>query len=180
MTPKQQRFVQEYLTDLNATQAAIRAGYSAATAAEIGRQNLGKLEVAEAIAASQTSRAERMEITADHVARAFARVGTSDVRKLFTEDGALKPIHELDDDTAAAISSIEVVTKVLPRSGDAPVQIEYVHKIRTYDKVTALTQLARHLGMFQDKLAIEGKLSLEALVLGALAREEAEKGDHQP
>ena len=63
LTPKQQRFIDEYLVDLNATQAAIRAGYSEKTAPEIGRQNLMKLDIKEAIAKRQQKRAERTEIT---------------------------------------------------------------------------------------------------------------------
>ncbi len=67
MTPKQERFVAEYLVDLNATQAAIRAGYSEKTAYSIGQENLKKPEVAEAVIAAQTERSERTEITQDYV-----------------------------------------------------------------------------------------------------------------
>ena len=66
LSPKQQRFVEEFLIDLNATQAAIRAGYSEKTAAAIGCENLTKPEIAAAIAASQAARSARTEITADH------------------------------------------------------------------------------------------------------------------
>lgn len=67
MTPKQQRFVEEYLIDLNATQAAIRAGYSESTASEIGYENLTKPQIAEAIQAAMDERSTRTEITADYV-----------------------------------------------------------------------------------------------------------------
>jgi phage terminase small subunit len=67
MTPKQQRFVDEYLIDLNATQAAIRAGYSENTARAIGAENLTKPDIADAIAAAQADRSERTEITQDYV-----------------------------------------------------------------------------------------------------------------
>ncbi len=67
MTPKQKRFVAEYLIDLNATQAAIRAGYSEKTAYSIGQENLKKPEVAEAVIAAQAERSERTEITQDYV-----------------------------------------------------------------------------------------------------------------
>ena len=69
MTPKQKRFVDEYLIDLNATQAAIRSGYSAATAAEIGYENLRKPEIADAISAAAAERTERTKIDADYVLR---------------------------------------------------------------------------------------------------------------
>lgn len=67
LTRKQQQFVDEYLIDLNATQAAIRAGYSKKTAGAIGAENLEKPEIAEAIQAAMDERAERTEITADYV-----------------------------------------------------------------------------------------------------------------
>src|SRR5215468_11270549 len=67
MTPKQQRFIQEYLIDLNATRAAIRAGYSAKTAASIGEENLRKPEIAAAVEAKQCERAERTGISAQWV-----------------------------------------------------------------------------------------------------------------
>lgn len=67
MTPKQERFVQEYLIDLNATQAAIRAGYSEKTAGQIGEQNLKKLEISRAIERAQDKRAERLEVTQEMV-----------------------------------------------------------------------------------------------------------------
>lgn len=69
MTPKQQRFVDEYLIDLNATQAAIRAGYSPGTAYSIGNENLSKPEIADAIATAAAARAERTQIDADYVLR---------------------------------------------------------------------------------------------------------------
>jgi len=69
LTPKQQRFVDEYLIDLNATQAAIRAGYSERTAAEIGWENLSKPHVAHAIALAQAERATRTHIAQDDVIR---------------------------------------------------------------------------------------------------------------
>ena len=174
LSPKQQRFVEEFLIDLNATQAAIRAGYSEKTAAAIGCENLTKPEIAAAIAASQAARSARTEITADTVLREFGKIGRSDVRKLFTELGALKAIHHLDDDTAAAIASIEVVTRRIPGADDAPAEVEYVHKIRTCDKVAALTQLGRHLGMFLDRTEVSSRVTLEELVLQASAIHEHE------
>lgn len=74
LTPKQALFVQEYLIDLNATQAAIRAGYSARTAKSIGQENLTKPAIAEAIAAAQEERAEKTKITAQWVLEKAAQV----------------------------------------------------------------------------------------------------------
>src|SRR5262245_17125953 len=76
LTRKQQRFVEEYLRDLNATQAAIRAGYSARNADKIGSQLVGKTRVAEAIAAAQTERSEKTRITAARVLQGLLKEAT--------------------------------------------------------------------------------------------------------
>lgn len=82
LTPKQRRFVEEYLVDLNATQAATRAGYSAKTAVKIGSENLRKPAVAEAIAAARLAQSERTGIDADTVLRGLADLASADARDL--------------------------------------------------------------------------------------------------
>lgn len=79
---KQQRFVDEYLIDRNATQAAIRAGYSAKTAYSIGEQNLKKLEVKKAIEAGEAELAERNKITQDKVLNRLWEMATADPNEL--------------------------------------------------------------------------------------------------
>jgi phage terminase small subunit len=82
MTPKQTRFVAEYLVDLNATQAAIRAGYSESTAGAIGAENLTKPEIAAAVARARNEQAERTAITADEVLRQWWEIATADPNEL--------------------------------------------------------------------------------------------------
>ena len=142
LTPKQQRFVQEYLIDLNATQAAIRAGYSAKTARRIATENLSKPVISEAIQASMAKREIRTEIKQDSVLLEIARVAFSDPRKMF-ENNRLKSISEIDDDTAAAISSIKVSTK----SSEGG-EVEFIHEIKFWSKTSALEMGGKHLGMF--------------------------------
>jgi phage terminase small subunit len=141
MTPKQQRFVEKYLVDLNATKAAVRAGYSEKTAHEIGHQNLSKVEIQEALQTAFAARSKRVEVDQDWVVRRLARIADLDLRKLFAEDGTLRPIHELPEDVAGAIASVDVVR----RRGDAE---EY--RVRLPDRIRALDLLGRHLGMFRD------------------------------
>lgn len=76
LTPRQAAFVQEYLVDLNATQAAIRAGYSEKTAGRTGHENLKKPEIAQAIQEAQAERAERLEVTQDDVVRGLHKEAT--------------------------------------------------------------------------------------------------------
>ena len=158
LTPKQAAFVREYLIDLNATQAAIRAKYSPRTAASIGEENLRKPEIADAIQKAMESRSKRTEITADRVLQELAKIGFSDVRKIFTETGGLHNPRDMDDDMAAAVQSVEVVVRQVP--GEAHSEVEHVHKIKLNDKLGALTQIGRHLGMFTDKVAHEGGMTV--------------------
>ena len=76
MTPRKQRFVDEYLVDLNATQAAIRAGYSARTAEQQGPRLLGNVEIAQAVQAAQQARSHRVLINQDDVLRGLRREAT--------------------------------------------------------------------------------------------------------
>ena len=82
LTPKQAEFVRQYLVDLNATQAAIRAGYSERTASKIASELLGKTGVREAIATAQAKREQRTEITADRVVSELAKIAFADPREL--------------------------------------------------------------------------------------------------
>lgn len=92
MTPKQQRFVEEYLIDLNATQAAIRAGYSERTAYRTGADCLKKPQIAAAISEAQAARAKRTEINADWVLRRLAEEVEADLADLIGDDGTVKPV----------------------------------------------------------------------------------------
>jgi phage terminase small subunit len=146
LTPKQAAFVAEYLIDLNATQAAIRAGYSAQTARQAAAENLSKPNIADAVQKAMDERAERTGITADQVLRKLASLGFSDIRRIFTPDGGLRSPTEMDEEGAAAIQSVEVITRRVPGNER---QIEQIHKIRLADKLGALVQIGRHLGMFK-------------------------------
>lgn len=156
MTPRQQRFVEEYCLDLNATQAAIRAGYSAKTAGSQGERLLKNAEIQTAIAAFTTKRSLRTEITADRVLLELARLAFSDPRKLFHPNGDLKKIHELDDATAAAVASMD-----FDDEGN-------VTKIRLWDKKGSNELIGRHLDLF-NTINLKGKLETSPQVnVGAL------------
>ena len=159
LTAKQKVFVQEYLVDLNATQAAIRAGYSKRTAEWIGPQLLGKTHVSEAVQGAMAKREERTEITQDRVLKEYAKLAFLDPRRFYDEGGQLLQVHELPEDVAAALSSMEVVTE---RAGELELA---VRKIKFSDKKAALDSIARHLGMFKDKTELTGSFPVLNLVL---------------
>lgn len=158
LTPKQLRFVEEYLIDLNATQAATRAGYSEKTAAEQGARLLINVKVAEAIAEAQSKRSERTEITQDMVLRELAKIGFSNMKNYIgiTKDGdPFMNLSTLTDDKAAALSEVTVEDFMDGRGEDA----RDVRRIRfkLYDKRAALVDIGRHLGMFKEKVELTGK-----------------------
>ena len=164
LDPRESRFLDEYLVDLDVERAAGAAGYSQSMARSKCYQWVSngkeKPELFAELQRRQQARAKRTEITQDRVLAEFARIGFADLRTLFAADGSLRPISDLSDDEAAPLASVEVVTKVTPGRGKAPATVERVHKIRAADKVQALTQLGRHLGMFVDRsqqLGADGK-----------------------
>lgn len=155
MTPKQARFVEEYLIDLNGTQAAIRAGYSPKTAEQAASRLLSHVKVAEELKLAMDKRSARTEITADRVLRELGKIGFSDIRKLFTPGGSLLPVSDMDEDVAACLSSIEITTRKVRGGSDD--EVEDVSKVRLWDKRAALVDIGKHLGMFTEKVELAGK-----------------------
>lgn len=157
LTPRQARFVKEYLIDEHATRAARRAGYSEKIAASSGSENLRKPHIVAAIQEQLDAQQARTLITADRILREYGRIGFLDTRRLFNADGSLKRIVDMDDDTQAAIAGIDVVTM-----GNAESGVGEITKIRISDRKGALDSMARHFGLFNDKTTVDlsGTLAL--------------------
>lgn len=153
LTAKQQRFVDEYLIDLNATAAYKRAGYvgEGNTAESMASQLLRNIKVSDAIAAKQVKLQEKTGITQERVLAEFAKIAFLDPRKFYDESGNLIPVHLLDDDTAAALGGMDVTA--MKNDGGS---VDYTKKIKIIDKKGALDSIARHLGMFVDKTELTG------------------------
>lgn len=158
LSPKQARFVEEYLIDLNATAAARRAGYSEKMADKIGSQLLGKTRVAEAIQVAMAERSKRTGITADRVLAEYAKLAFLDPRRFYDATGNLIPVHKLPEDVAAALAGMDVVTERSGKDADGAPEFSTVRKIKFTDKKAALDSVARHLGMFNDKMELSGSL----------------------
>jgi phage terminase small subunit len=118
LTDKQKVFCEQYLIDLNATQAAIRAGYSKRTAQQIGSENLSKPVIQAAIKKAMDDRSKRTGITLDRVLQETATMSFVDIRQIFTPAGSLKAIETLGDDIALGIQSIEVVVRPTGETDD--------------------------------------------------------------
>lgn len=148
------RFVTEYAKDLNGLQAAIRAGYSAKTAGSQASRLLKNVKVRSEIDALLKKVATKNEITVERTLQEIARIAYGDVRKLYDEKGALKPIHELDEDAAAQIAGVEVDEV---RRGDEEDPIAVVtRKLKRWDKGKALDQCMAYLGMHKTANPAEG------------------------
>lgn len=152
LTEKQKRFVEEYLIDLNATQAAIRSGYSEKTAHSIGHENLSKPDIQNAIIVAKEIRSKRTEITQDMVLQELAKIGFADIRDVVSwgstpvddgEGGLVYPVELINsnmvaDNAAAAISEVSLTAQGI--------------RVKMIDKKGALDSMGKHLGMFTDKV----------------------------
>lgn len=146
ITEKQKKFVEEYLIDLNATRAAIRAGYSVKNAGKIGHELLEKTRISNEITKKIAERSRRTGINADRVLIELAKIAFVNADDVIeSKDATLKENASRDD--LAAIQSIKVKT-----FGEDGVERE----IKLADKIKALDMLGRHLGMWNDKLQVSG------------------------
>jgi len=143
LTQKQSCFVDEYLVDLNASAAALRAGYSKKTAYSTGHENLKKPEIEKAISERRKDASDRTKVSLDQVVREAARLALFDPRKLFNADGTPIAIQDLDDDTAACIAGLDVMNI---GSGD---EISQVLKYKLAPKGQAIDTLMKHLGGYE-------------------------------
>lgn len=144
LTPKQKLFCKYYLISLNATDAAIKAGYSKKTADVIGSENLVKPNIKEYLQSQMKKREEKLEITADKVITEIAKLAfanTSDVLEISDSGVIIKDLSNID--TTCIASAEEVFDKEGMRLGV---------KIKLHDKTKNLELLGRHLGLFKDKI----------------------------
>ena len=152
LTPKQRRFIEEYLIDLNATQAAIRAGYKKSAARQIGSENLSKLDISEAVAELQAERSKRGQIKADNVVAELAKIAFSSMRHYLrrTHDGTLYV-----DTTDTTPEQLDALKRFKTRDfkdgrGEDAREMQEI-EIELPDKIRTLELLGKHLGLFQDK-----------------------------
>ena len=146
-TPKQEHFCEDYLIDLNATQAAIRAGYSEKTAYSAGQRLLRNVEIQNRIAELKAERSKRTEITQDRVVKELAAMAfakATDYAQIAGNTVFIKSTTELTPEQQAGIVGI--------KQTQAGIEVKL-------DKTRALEMLGRHLGMFNDKLELSGAVA---------------------
>jgi phage terminase small subunit len=151
LNARQQRFVLEYQVDQVATQAAIRAGYSAGTAHVQGSRLLSNVKVREAIAKAQAKAAGKAEVSVERVLKEYARIAFLNPQDLYDVDGCLLNVKDMPEDAARAIAGLEEEVIYGSDGEGRKLDVGRLKKIRLTGKIPALEGLARHLGMFQDE-----------------------------
>lgn len=145
LTLLQELFVREYMKDLNGEAAYKRTGYKSKNPAQSAHSILSLPRVRRKIAELQAPLFEKLDITKERVMTELARVAFSDIRKYYTQDGVFKKLAELDEDTAAALSTIEADEIKL---GEATIGTK--RKVKLHDKMKALEMLAKHFKLFEE------------------------------
>lgn len=146
LSEKQKRFCAEYLIDLNATQAAIRAGYSINTADVIGCENLTKPNINKEISKAMAERSKRTGVNQDRVVLELAKIAFVDITDVVDGEGKIKDDASQDD--LACIESIKY-KRSSTSHGDS---IE--REVKIASKLKSLELLGKHLGMWNDKFDV--------------------------
>lgn len=143
-------FVEAYIANGgNATEAAITAGYSANTARQAGSRLLSYVDIQQQLATRRAELADRYRLTSDRVLEQLGKIVYADVRKAFDKNGALLAVHDMPDEVAHAITSIEV--DMMPREDEDGVTRMFgrTAKIKFADKGAAIDKAMKHLGLFK-------------------------------
>ena len=162
LTDKQWRFVEEYLIDLNATQAAIRAGYSAKTADQQGSRMLANVKVQQAIAERMAERSKRTGVNQDRVVLELSKIAFLKMTDVVDRNGAIK--QDASEDDLACIESIKY------KESDNEYGGSVEREVKVASKLKALELLGKHLGMWNDKLDVN--VTAPIVISGADALED--------
>jgi phage terminase small subunit len=152
---KQQRFVDEYMVDLNATAACVRAGYSPASATNRGSLLLDNANIRACIDRRMAEASRRTGVNADRVIRELARISFANPADAIADDGSIS--HDASEDDKAAIQSIKVKTT----TGKNGTTTE--REVRFYDKNKSLELLMRHAGMLIERKQVDVHKTIETM-----------------
>lgn len=159
LTKKQSLFIDEYIKDLNATQAAIRAGYKEKAAGQMGDENLKKPQIKAVIDARIKERSDQIKVDGQYVVKRLLEIDAMDVLDILKDDMSIKPISEWPKVWRTYISAVDV-SELLgasdPDGGQKSV-VAILKKIKWPDKLKNIELLGRHFGIFNDKLDLNVK-----------------------
>lgn len=175
LTTKQSRFVVEYLKDLNASAAAIRAGYSAKSAKNIGAELMRNPRIKAAINASNRERMEETKIDAAWVLKRLAIEAEADLADLYDDKGALKPVDQWPLIWRQGLVAGVETDELFEGSGEDRIQVGVTRKIKLSDRVRRLELIGKHVSVnaFQDQVAVSGVEALADRIARAKAKRRA-------
>lgn len=157
LEPKQERFCREYVKDLNAERAALKAGYSKKTARHKAAGMLAQVGIKNYIDKIQKKVNDKLDITTERIRKELYLIATCDIAEAFDENGNLKPIHDIPEGIRRAIASIEVNEEIRKEDNEI---IGFTKKIKFWSKPDCLEMLGKHLGFFLE----DNKQKSETLV----------------
>tara|TARA_Y100001963_G_C6742158_1_gene429557 strand:+ start:1004 stop:1531 length:528 start_codon:yes stop_codon:yes gene_type:complete len=149
LTNKQQKFCEEYIIDLNATQAAIRAGYSKKTARSQGQRLLTNVDISDFVQKLRNEASERNKITIDECVSLLTSMARFDIADCYNEDGTLKPIHEIPKETRLAIEALDVEERNGLELNEGSISTATIKKLKTSNRRANLVELLKVLGGYE-------------------------------
>lgn len=168
LNEQQERFCREFILDLSATKAAVRAGYKEHSATQGASRLMTNELVMARIQTLMNERAKRSEITADTILHELLRLARVDIGDVYDENGYLLNVKDIPEDARRAIAGIDVFVE---RDHDG-VPIGETKKIRFYDKTKALELIGKHLKLFTDRIEVSGSIGLAERLAKARKRSE--------
>lgn len=149
LTDKQKLFCKYYLISFNGTKAAIEAGYSKKTAYSIANELLKKKEIQEYLNSQKNEIFKKVDVTKERVLQEIGRIAFSDIRKLYNDNGSLRTVKDIEDDSAACIAAVEVFEEFSGRGEDRE-HIGNTVKVKLWSKEKGLEMLAKHFDIYSD------------------------------
>ena len=150
LTPKQERFIEEYMVDLNATGAAVRAGYSPKTAKSIGLENLTKPAITKEITAARERLSKQTLVNTQRVLLELCCLAFYNIADMMDENDVLLPVSQMKEQTQRAITSVKQTRRVIASADGTEQVADITTEYKLGNKDAALEKLARHLGLFKE------------------------------
>lgn len=169
MNVKRQRFVDEFLIFRNATQAAIKAGYSPKSAAITGHRLLSDAKISVEIERRTRDQAERLGATAERVLQELARLAFMDIGALYGAGGKLLPVTDMPEDARRALIGVET-EELFEGYDEDRAQVGFAHKVKLADKVRALELLGKKFKLFADRVEVASSDEIVQCLIRGRAR----------
>ena len=170
LNERQKRFCAEYVIDLNATQAAIRSGYSKKTARAIGQRLLTHVYINKEISRLKSKVSDKLDISAEKVLSELYKSAFFDIAEIFDANGNLLPIKEMPEYARRAIAGIKVRKIQSGKDDSGKTVYDDLIEVKINDKIRSLEKLGEHLKLFTQNVNISGEITIDNAILSARKR----------